>query len=130
VVSAVFLGRDKIYYIPEEPVMTNEERLVKAASATLETWTTLMPDWRSRTNGTVGPALLELEAAVKACEAAVPDKCDPLRSWFYSTDPPPIAPEHLSLTPPTLTALTDEQRKLGLRSTRHMGPDWENYDYD
>ena len=114
--------------------MTNEERLVKAAEACVES-VNVACDGRANWEGQVRPThcydkLVELEAAVKACEAAVPDKCDPLRSWFYSTDPPPIAPEHLSLTPPTRTALTDEQRKLGLRSTRHMGPDWENYDYD
>ena len=171
----------------EEPQMTSEERLVKAAKADLEQWYEGMltlgkhDTWRDadiQRRGGYYPKMLELEAAVKACEAAgggvinIPKtQCSSWSPCVGTCTASPVA------TTPTLTdeqrrgefkwnddktqiyinninfdsndiyvaimdalqkltereapnGLDASQRRMGLRSTRHMGPDYGNYDYD
>ena len=68
----------------------------------------------------------DLNHAVKACEAA---------DNFYGvgrevTYTPLTGPSPFLDMASDRPTLTDEQRRMGLRSLRHMGTDWGNYDYD
>ena len=119
----------------KEPQMTPNERLLKAAN-------NLVNAWINNCESFSGPLSRELRDAVKACEAAgepthdiVPDtpiptvvRCNDCPTEYLSMElyMDHVRECHIKRGP----TLTDEQRRLGLRSTRHMGTDWGNYDYD
>ena len=93
----------------EEKPMTPNERLLKAAREIIAEYNS-PGDWKNY------PAFDDLESAVKACEAAEAPSI---------TFVDPIA------QPPTIPAkdgITDQQRRMGLRSTRHVTnrSDWDD----
>jgi len=119
--------------------MTPNERLLKMAREAIN-------GWEDRTvNGPAFKRLMtELEAAVRECEAVdtlaacgCPTQapfhtkdCKIKQAMIYGTG---VGTVRWTPTPedgPEPDQLTDQQHKLGLRSTRHMGPDYGNYDYD
>jgi len=145
---------EKLINIPKETPMTPNERLLKAAGACIEKMNRDIPDLR---NG-VGyqtpwiPLFTELETAVKECEAAetaplVSDQpCGCPIDWPVHIKGcrkaaivgPPIDADKLRAAFDELSrgrtasapALTDQQRKLGLRSLRHVGKDYGSPEYD
>jgi len=107
---------DVYYKQSKEPQMTPNERLLKAATPMTE----LYGKCRGTGSKTWEAMFTELEAAVKACEAA-----DTVTVW--SGTMADVIKANRAIAAPTLT---DQQRRLGLRSLRHMGQDYGNYDYD
>ena len=99
--------------------MTPNERLLKAAKAIKIGW-----DDSSIDGSAFTVMINNLIAAVKECEAAAmgpPIDADKLRAAFDELSSGRTA------SSPTIT---DQQRRLGLRSLRHMGKDYANWDYD
>lgn len=123
--------------IMKETPMEPNERLLGAAREIIKTTVGHcggQDNWRENLDGNFLKSFNELEAAVKACEAAeggrrmtATEVTEAFRKLSESA--PPNYADFRSIFQPA-DQLTDEQRRMGLRSLRHMGPDWGNYDYD
>ena len=148
----------RVIQILKETPMTPSERLLNAAHKLMEAATKACSGSREEWEGGIKPtacyeAFVQLEAAVKECEAAEvtplvsdhPCGC-PIDSPVHTKDcrkaavmGPPIDADALraafreissgyAVSP--INQLTDQQRRLGLRSLRHVGKDYANWDYD
>jgi len=114
----------------QETPMTSNERLLKAASATTGFYNSLpgeaiSPVWAR--------LFKELEAAVRACEAAEvsPDRetaTSMPNVWIDYNGKRYYGGDVVSASP--IASLTDQQRRLGLRDLRHVTPGDGNWDYD
>jgi len=104
--------------------MTPNERLLKAAKMVVGGRVDTVEDV-----AILRTEICELKAAVKECEAAPTHDSGGYVRFTPLTEGEPggFDAELLSSDRP---ALTDEQRRMGLRSLRHMGPDYGSYDYD
>ena len=161
----------------QETPMTPDERLLKAAKADLERWNEGMNSegkqdtWRGaemQSHGMYYPIMLELEAAVKECEATKGMQWTPIPEdgpepdtltdqqrrlsgkgrIRWNKDKTGVCAENiefetneiwvavinaltqLSNKSDKTDGLSDSQRRLGLRSTRHMGKDYPSPEYD
>jgi len=111
-------GLIKTNKLGEKTPMTPDStsRLLKAARAYVDGVRGYIgPNWLS--SSSVPNEATELEAAVKACEAT-----ETVTVWSGT-----MADVQRAVAADTLT---DQQRRLGLRDTRHVTPGNGNWDYD
>lgn len=135
----------------EEPQMTPNERLLKAAKKATVGKIFTVADVKI-----LATEMLELESAVKAYEAAAsmpnPDRMTATQQRHrgimrWSDDKTTVHVENIEFASRDIldavlgalrgltngnkpNELSDSQRRLGLRSTRHMGKDYASPEYD
>ena len=126
----------------KETPMTPNERLLKAAIASSEKWNERLG--APEIDANYIRIMDELEDAVKACEAAEANDAvtesqtatEATRKFLLGAGTPTIRWTPIEGINPFLDmssdrpTITDQQRRLGLRSLRHMRKDYANWDYD
>ena len=142
---------------PKKTSIEPNERLLEMAKAVLGMmWRSGRGEEEWKNEDKFANLCIELEIAVRACGAAnspsmphnavwttcgCPIHVGPLpkereSGYIFFHDPDGTVRSGFPLedsAPVSATAiptLTDQQRRLGLRSTHHMGPDYGNFDYD